>query len=326
MRKQGFVRTIAVLLLALFLAACVPTVSPAPSETPVGLSTPRPPTSVPASPSVLPTIFVTSPAPTWSPPVPTREKPVVSQSPRPPTSVPAPPSMIPASACMPKPGLAPIADPPDARQIFERMYGDGALSITDEEVLIRAPVQGLTTTVRLNLLAPYREGTTDKILVLTSGAFSNAHVAGATIDGAILVKSAGGWTMDTIRHDIVELGSFGYIPPGELVQIGPDKYGALLRSGWAGQGYESTRVTIIAQVEACLIVTFDLRRTDEKQAAVGLEKSWGYTATLEFIDSNTDFYDIRLTQQGTDREGKEFLAVKNYAFLGTGYVLVENDH
>lgn len=67
-------------------------------------------------------------------------------------------------------------------------------------------------------------------------------------------------------------------------------------------------------------------RTDEKQAAVGLEKSWGYTSTLEFIDSNADFYDIRLTQQGTDREGKEFRTVKSYTFLGIGYVLVGNDH
>jgi 3D (Asp-Asp-Asp) domain-containing protein len=86
----------------------------------------------------------------------------------------------------------------------------------------------------------------EKRLVITDGAFDYRHACQAAIGGAVFRQENGSWKLVAFQPNIISLGSFGYVPKGTLIQIGPDKHAALIRSGWAGQGYEGEYATIIA--------------------------------------------------------------------------------
>ncbi len=198
------------------------------------------------------------------------------------------------------------------------MYGDEALSISDTEAILHAPVPHYTTTVHINLMACFWEDLTEKCLVVTDSAFDHCHACQADIGGAVFQQVNGSWKLVVFRPNIISLGSFGYVPKGELIQIGPDKRAALIRSGWAGQGYEGEYATIIAEIDGSLRVVLNLlvserQETFAKDGTAFLE--WGYSSKLEFYSGNhPDFYDLVVTQYGIDREGNRFEAVSIYSF------------
>ncbi len=218
---------------------------------------------------------------------------------------------------------------PTSRQVLEAMYGDEALSISDTEVLLPAPVPNYTTTVHINLMACFREGPDEKCLVVTDGAFDNCHICQSEIDCAMFQVVNGSWELVVFQPNVISLGSFGYVPKGELIQIGPDKHAALIRSGWAGQGYEGEHATIIAEIDGSFRVVLNisvgaLQESFEKDGTTPL--MWGYGSKMEFFadDDHPDYYILLMTQYGINEEGEKFKTVSLYAFSDTEgqYVMV----
>lgn len=213
------------------------------------------------------------------------------------------------------------------KQALELMYGEEALSISDREAHLRAPVEGYTTTVHINLMACYWEDDIEKCLVITDGAFDSSHVSQADIAGAVFYRIDSRWRLNVFQPHIISLGSFGYVPKGELIQIGPERYAVLLRSGWAGQGYQGEYATILAETEDTLRVVFHLRVNESQDVfdkGGSATMAWGYASNLEFVaGENPDYYDLVITQYGINPEGKNFKTVKAYTFSNMEYVLFD---
>ncbi len=217
---------------------------------------------------------------------------------------------------------------PTTKQVLEAMYGNESLSISDTEATLHAPVPNYTTTVHINLMACFWEDLAEKCLVVTDSAFNSCHACQADIGGAVFQRINGSWELIVFQPKIISLGSFGYVPKGELIQIGPDKHAALIRSGWAGQGYEGEYATIIAEIDGSFRVVLNLlvsemQETFAKDGTASLE--WGYSSKMEFFASeHSDFYDLVVTQYGINSEGEKFKTVSLYTFSGTNdeYVLV----
>ncbi len=214
------------------------------------------------------------------------------------------------------------------RQALEAMYGSEALSISDTEALLNAPVPSRTTAVHINLMACYWEEHAEKCLVITDSVFDNCHACKADIGGAVFRRANGTWQLAVFQPKIISLGSFGYVPKGELIQIGPDKHAALIRSGWAGQGYEGQYATIVAEIDGSFQVVLNLlisemQETFAKDGTASLE--WGYGSKMEFFaGKHPDFYDLVVTQYGINKEGNKFKTVRFYAFSDANckYMLV----
>ena len=217
---------------------------------------------------------------------------------------------------------------PTGRQVLEAMYGNEALSINDTEAILPAFVPDRTTTVHINLMACFWEGTDEKCLVVTDGSFDNCHVCQADIDGAIFQLINGSWELVTFQPKVISLGSFGYAPKGRMIQIGPDKHAALIKSGWAGQGYEGEYSTIIAEIDGGFRVVLNLlvSEMEESFAKDGASSfEWGYSSKMEFFpDDRSDYYNLVVTRFGVNREGKKFKTVESYMFSDTegGYIMV----
>ncbi len=124
---------------------------------------------------------------------------------------------------------------PASREVLEAMYGREALSIDGTEALLPAPVPNRIMTVHINLMACFWEGPDKKCLVVTDRAFDNCHVCQADIDSAIFQLINGSWELVVFQSKAISLGSFGHVPKGELIQIGPDKYAALIESDWGAR-------------------------------------------------------------------------------------------
>lgn len=216
---------------------------------------------------------------------------------------------------------------PTTRQALEALYGDEALSISDTEATLHAPVPNYTTTVHINLMACFWEDLTEKCLVVTDSAFDYCHACQADIGSAVFQRINGSWELIVFQPTIISLGSFGYVPKGELIQIGPDKHGALIRSGWAGQGYEGEYATIIAEIDGSFRVLLNLlvsesQETFAKDGTTSLE--WGYSSKMEFYARDrSDYYDLVVTQYGINGEGKKFKTVSLFTFSGANgqYIL-----
>ena len=215
----------------------------------------------------------------------------------------------------------------NVRKALEVMYGSEATSITDDAAIIPAPIPDYATTVRVSLAAAYQENGVAKHLVITDSSFDTCHACQAVIDGAIFSATAEGWRLETLSKGIVKIGSFGYASRGQLVQIGPDKFGALLVSEYAGQGYQSSTTVILTNIGKGLEVIFNVLTTESEDQPYLCQQmkicKWGYDSRLIFVEKEgASFYNIQLVVQGTDRDGRSLHKTRTYVFFGTQYVLV----
>ncbi len=210
---------------------------------------------------------------------------------------------------------------PTGRVVLEAMYGDEALSMNDKEAIIPAQVPNQTAIVHINLMTCFWESLEEKCLVVTDKSFDNCHVCQAEIDSAIFQRMHDSWELTVFQPNVIALGSFGYVPKGELIQIGPDKHAALVKSSWNGQGYEGEYNTIIAETNDSIQVVFNLLISEieeslEKDGTTSLK--WGYSSKMEFFPgARSDYYDLKVTQFGVNKEGMKFKHVRFYTFSDT---------
>lgn len=204
----------------------------------------------------------------------------------------------------------------DLQKALEIIYGEIALSIKEDEIILPSQFKDYNDFYFPNMVASYEEEGLEKYLVITHGGmFPSCHPCQASIDGAIFTKSQNGWDLSLVSRGIVSIGSFSFVPPGQIVKIGPDKYGVLLLSVWSGQGYHSEASVIITEVENELRVVFLTQTLENQLDAITQQTVWGYTSKIDFIPGeNLRYYDIQLTQQGTNNEREQVFLTEIYTF------------
>lgn len=249
-------------------------------------------------------------------------------------SLPAPLSPLPAATIVAPAGASDVTVTRKAaldassllrpQAALEMMFGGEALANDENAALLKVSQEGFTTTLQLNLMACYWEDQLEKCLVLVDGASDNCHACQAVISGAVFYRSEGAWQIAVSHPNLLERGSMGYVPKAELIQIGPGKYGALLRSGWTGQGYTGERVTIFAEVAGDFRVVFEILASERQDYVLAPGLNWGYSSQLEFIETEHSPYDtLVVTQFGVNRAGDRFKTVTGYAFTGEEYVPID---
>jgi hypothetical protein len=205
---------------------------------------------------------------------------------------------------------------PTPRQVLEALYGNVAISISDTKALLPGPMPGYTTTVQINLMACYWEDGVEKCLVITNSAFDYSHVSQADIGGAVLKRINGVWHIAIFQPYITSMGSFGYVPKGYLIQIGPGKYAALLRGEWAGQGYEGEGCAIIAEIDGALRVILSLPLSAVQEGEYN-KLEWGYGSRLDFYEGRSPIYSLKVTQFGINEKRQKFKKISVYTFSQT---------
>jgi hypothetical protein len=103
-----------------------------------------------------------------------------------------------------------------------------------------APGEAAHATVILD--KEYSEASKTKhLLVISSvpiGEYS-CHACGVLISAVIFRRDNSGWFEDASNAYLTTSGSFGAPPKAEFSQLGPDRYGFNLASGYMGQGVET---------------------------------------------------------------------------------------
>jgi hypothetical protein len=209
---------------------------------------------------------------------------------------------------------------------LELLYGDEGIVQTDNgEVTIRTKRVSrsgeVTAIIRAVLAAPFRENDVDKYVVLVEmGAEGmSGHAQSAEIGGAIFYRVNNTWQIDLEQRYITSMGSFGHAPLGELVKIGPDRYGFIFHERYASTGIGGETVTIIAAIGKDFKIVFSVQTA----LADVIDNKWGYSSKIDFVPGkNPANYDIKVTTTGTKiAEGKvtPFEAIQLYEFTDAQY-------
>jgi hypothetical protein len=233
-----------------------------------------------------------------------------------------------------------IAGEFSGKKALELLYGETAV-INDDSGVVYVECQSaflakleepLSTTVRINLVAQYRQNDTDKYVIITAASPSDSqmhcHACPAVIGGAVFFRAGNTWQIEVEQEYITSIGSFAFAPPGELVRIGPDEYGILFRDSYVGQGYYTNWFYIIAVVEGYFTRVLTLATAagpvfDDRDTA-------SYSSEIEFIQGeDSTYYDMRVVTNGTKFEGGEivyFEEEKIFEFSLAEHEFVENDN
>lgn len=209
------------------------------------------------------------------------------------------------------------------KEALELMYGKDKPFSADNKTVSLKREDGSAYLVGINTLVCYWEYQSEKCMVITEYNYGECHPCSAYIGGAIFRKTYTGWQMDKFDFSIVALGSFGHIANGELVRIGEEKYGVLIKSGYSGQGSTNGFATIIAETESFFGVVLHYAssaKQEQYQNGVNVVK-WGYDSDLGFQSGeNNKYYNIVITYYGTNQDG-QIPATQVYKFIETKYNL-----
>ena len=99
---------------------------------------------------------------------------------------------------------------------------------------------------------PVIQGNQFKLLALTSAATEACHACSALAGIALLTYRDGAWRVQLQNRAAKVMGSWGRVPAGRLLEIGPERYGVLIEHTDGNQGEFSTRPTLLGQTETGL--------------------------------------------------------------------------
>lgn len=125
------------------------------------------------------------------------------------------------------------------------------------------------------------------------------------ISAAVFVPGNNGWQLESVNRAAIVFGDFGKPPEAQLVNIGPQLHGFLLRyttSVSKTTTYEALLVPIKANVQDAM--QWVAEDTNEGDCG-GAYPCFGYQRDLKFVHgANADYDDILLTLSGTDMAQK----------------------
>jgi len=186
---------------------------------------------------------------------------------------------------------------------------------------------------RVVFAAPFRQSGLEKYIVLAETTLDDiaTHGQPAVIDGAIFAQTDGVWQIVFEEKEVTTLGAFGiaFTESEELVQIGPDKYGVLLRWKGGNQGQFIEQAILITEVQGHLkeVLYIVIGEENLGTCGEGLEECWHYSSELEFVPGeNPVYYDLQVATVGSRLVSGTVVPLwetKTYIFAGLEYTLSE---
>lgn len=193
----------------------------------------------------------------------------------------------------------------------------------------------------------YTEGGIQKLLFITATAPPrfDCHACAPLVGGGLFSKTNDGWQLDSETKYITTMGSYGSIPTGKLVPIGPDRQGIVFHQGYLAQGIQGEGVVIIGYTNATLRELISINEYGGNNEGAGCRDTSGgsgdsgagsdtsefsmpcysYSSKIDFkAGANPDYYDLVVVTTGTrlgdDDKIHRANATKRYTFTPDGYV------
>lgn len=181
----------------------------------------------------------------------------------------------------------------------------------------------------------------DRFVVITGQTceYCGSHVDGARLHGAVFAREGDSWRMIVPTRYITEFGSWGEfqdLPENkELVDIGRDQYGIILKKTDGNQGESYTAMIIISEVNGQLRTLLDPEIIADDGSGFCdpdiFPKCWHYDSEVRFIrGDDPDYFDLHFTTHGTDWDRdhwgqlKDASRVRRFQFKNGKYVLADS--
>lgn len=181
-----------------------------------------------------------------------------------------------------------------------------------------------------------------KIMLVTetlernAGGWEDCHACAPILGLATFGEIDGDWFVESLRRDLETIGSWGKLPPHELVQLGPDNFGVLFEPGYTQMGINETSFYLTGIVdgkfETLLDVESGYSNTGYYFEDFHPEKAYSFASTTQWVKgSNPQWYDLEIVTEGTrplsgEEDGDDIRPFKEtsvYKFGESNYVLAD---
>ena len=144
------------------------------------------------------------------------------------------------------------------------------------------------------------------VLVAQSPPDYTCHACAPVTGGVIFTRVRDGFEADYDQPKIISLGAFGKPPQTHVQNLGHGRPAIAFEMNSMAQGYATTTLTLVTEVEGKLKKVLSLETAASNEAAALPEnQTFKWRAALEFVPGpNPQYYDIRATSTGT-REIKD---------------------
>lgn len=201
---------------------------------------------------------------------------------------------------------------------------------TAEPFLAAGEGVSVTVETRILLALPFRQGKVKRFIILTGTALPDytCTQCPALIGGGLFSRRGKEWLLDSVETAVTQVGSWGRVPKGKLVEIGPDKRGVLFQDELKAQAYVGEHTVILTDVGGVLreVLRVETHASNENGCGIeGFEECWEYTSTWEFTPGrNLEYDDFHMTISGTRYDGvfvQDAYEERLYVFDGAEYIL-----
>jgi hypothetical protein len=172
--------------------------------------------------------------------------------------------------------------------------------------------------VRVVFDAPFKEDGIDKHVIITATAPADkdyqCHACELLIGGAVFRRSAGGWLIESQNKYVAAKGKYGSME-GEIISlldIGPAKYGVLIRGTDSHQGYVANYVSLLVPYEKSINEALMLS-IEGPSEGVCEDAVWEQDIELKSVKSqkeSPEYFDMDADYQYNDGECGEVESVK----------------
>jgi hypothetical protein len=211
------------------------------------------------------------------------------------------------------------------------LYGAEGLTV-DASGLAQFPATQdyALSTVKVLVAAPFTENHVDKYALVISqeNAWGDCYSCPLPVRAAIFARQGQTWVAEW-RGDS-ELGFAGHAPTGQLVQIGPDRYGFAFIDTQTSSGYALRDFELFAVMGGYLADILSVPNYTESMKEPSQPwAGWEYISDYQFVPGeNADYYDLRVTTKGSKVDGGQVVPAdasvlytwqKDRGYRGAGY-------
>ena len=167
------------------------------------------------------------------------------------------------------------------------------------------------------------------LIMQTSPPQYGCHACAPVMGAATFSKVANDWQLENQTKLITRIGSFGQIPAGQLVKIGPDKYGVLFQLGDMHQGVSNECLILIAELRNAIKTILPATELGEDNGGFcGKETGpcYSYRSRFEFVPRRVpDYFNFVIRTKGTKQNERGSIVqvhdIRTYVFSNDRYSL-----
>ena len=156
---------------------------------------------------------------------------------------------------------------------------------------------------------------------------ADSHGQAPALGAALFEKVSVGWALRVRKDDITEMGSYGRAPEGELVQLGPARWGVRYTPGFTNMGESVVGLSLLAPVGGSIVELLSLGELegDNSGGCDEAEKNcYDYKSQVRFEPRrDAEWFDVVVTTAGSrlsdEMTSEKFRETHRYRFTGSVY-------